>query len=952
MRKYFKTILAALLFAALPLRQIAQQPYHPFADDGITLNFFEIGNVDFRLYLLYHLSLDDRFSLIAEDENGLFVVTPSDDNFGDGFSDAFDAFYGNTLADFQLLTKHEIYDLFPMWKASVAPTAFTSITMDLAISRAITLNNHCVDSDPFCTSDVITFDAANTSQTADQLESDPFDDGCIGSSYNPSWYHMRINTPGQFIIHMEGHDPNNYTDRDIDFCIWGPYDDPVAPCVLQLTTNKIIDCNYSASYSEDIFMGYPADQHYHDASHGTINYHMPETGEYYILMITNYSQQPCTISFTKTEGSGPGTTDCGILPGIANNDGPYCVGQTINLTITTQAGATYSWTGPNGFMSNQQNPVIPNCTLEMAGTYTCITAVDGETTTGTTDVVIYPMPIADFSYSPTCEGETTQFTSTSTTDPAGQDIESYVWDFGDGGTATGATVSHTYAGAGSYQVTLSVANGSGLCSDLTTRTVTVNAMPVPTIIADPASVEYSGVATLTADPGVEGSFSYHWEPANMVVSPNSQTTQTVPLTETQVFTVTVTNNEGGCTSSTQGTVIMAGSDMTATATADQYEICEDGSTTLHALPIAGTGQYTYSWSPANTLSNPNIQNPVASPEVGTTTYSCHVSDGIVDADVSVTITVHPKEATEIQRTICEGTSYNFFGQILNAEGVYHHTLQTVYGCDSLITLHLGINDHDEYDFTVSDAENCNEYFWDPEGHEIIATDHEGLVYTESGVYQRTYKNQSDCDSIVTMTVDFEYTPTPTPIYPADPDDTAPHWVVTSTEFQINTYDYYLWDENPNCHWDTVLWSCNPDASWVLEPFGDRGKSCKVYVLNHVDDTVWLRARAYNRCAEEGVEQKYWLVCSFYGVDENQNQSDFTVIPNPNNGQMTLGFEHLSGKLEMKVYDMKGTLIDRFETFNDEGTNTYDYQMKTKASGIYFFVATGKEGTLAKKVIIE
>ena len=203
-----------------------------------------------------------------------------------------------------------------------------------------------------------------------------------------------------------------------------------------------------------------------------------------------------------------------------------------------------------------------------------------------------------------------------------------------------------------------------------------------------------------------------------------------------------------------------------------------------------------------------------------------------------------------------------------------------------------------------------------------------------------------------MTVDFEYTPTPTPIYPADPDDTAPHWVVTSTEFQINTYDYYLWDENPNCHWDTVLWSCNPDASWVLEPFGDRGKSCKVYVLNHVDDTVWLRARAYNRCAEEGVEQKYWLVCSFYGVDENQNQSDFTVIPNPNNGQMTLGFEHLSGKLEMKVYDMKGTLIDRFETFNDEGTNTYDYQMKTKASGIYFFVATGKEGTLAKKVIIE
>ena len=85
-------------------------------------------------------------------------------------------------------------------------------------------------------------------------------------------------------------------------------------------------------------------------------------------MICNYSRQPCVITFTKTEDSGPGTTDCGILPGIATNSGPYCVGETIQLTVTTQAGATYSWTGPNGYTSNVQNPSIPNCTYEMGGT--------------------------------------------------------------------------------------------------------------------------------------------------------------------------------------------------------------------------------------------------------------------------------------------------------------------------------------------------------------------------------------------------------------------------------------------------------------------------------------------------------------------------------------------------------------------------------------------------------
>jgi hypothetical protein len=79
--------------------------------------------------------------------------------------------------------------------------------------------------------------------------------------------------------------------------------------------------------------------------------------------------------------------------------------------------------------------------------------------------------------------------------------------------------------------------------------------------------------------------------------------------------------------------------------------------------------------------------------------------------------------------------------------------------------------------------------------------------------------------------------------------------------------------------------------------------------------------------------------------------DFDVIPNPNNGKMQLNLEHLTGKVGIKVYDMKGTLIDQFETYNN-GSGTYDYNMKVKSDGIYFFVATNKEGTIAKKVVIQ
>ncbi len=944
MKNITKLLFVIAMTVLIPMKHFGQTPYRSYAEDGIMINFLEIDELDFRLYLLYNIEHEEQFSLQAEDQNGLFIITPSNEASGSDFLETFERFYNNAYTDYRLIDKAERYTLVPEWKEHVTSMYFASITMDVALSRATNENNHCVDSDPFCTSDVITFDAATSSQTANQLEGYDFDDGCIGSSYNPSWYHMRINIPGQFVIHMEGHDPNNGTNRDIDFCIWGPYEDPTSACVAGLTTNKIIDCCYSSSYTEDIYLGYLEGDHHHNTSHGTINYHVPEVGEYYILMICNFSQQPCTISFTKTEGSGPGETDCGILPGIATNGGPYCVGETINLFVNSQAGATYSWTGPNGFSSTQQNPVIPNCTYEMGGVYTCVTTVDGQTTTGTTDVIIYPEPIADFEAPAVCFGETTVFTSTATTNPAGHDFTAFHWDFGDGEESEEQNVTHTYAAAGTYQVTYRVQTNRR-CEDEITKDVVVHAMPVATATVNPTSVIYGGVATLTADAGVPGTFTYHWEPANMVTNPNSQTTQTVPIQATQTFTCTVTNTEGGCVSTTQVTALMAGSDLSATATADQYEICEDESTTLHAIPVAGTGNYTYSWSPSNTLSSASSQNPVASPPLGSTTYTCTVSDGLTIQEANVTIVVYPKKEIDNDAEICSGETYSFYGQSLSTSGVYNHTLQTQHGCDSVVHLHLTVNPVQQTDFTLNGI--CDSYEW------------AGQTYTTSDNYQHTFSNIQGCDSTVTMHLHLQYTPSPVDIYPTDPDNVAPHWVITATEFQINSYNFGIYEQGHpfTCHWDSIAWSFeNPDIEWLLEPDTTTipvGKKCKIYVLDHVDDTVWLRATIYNECAPQGVSQRYWFICSFYGVDDQpEGQADFSVIPNPNNGQMTLRFEKLTGKVDIKVYDMTGHLIDNFSTYSIGGPETLPYDMKVQSEGIYFFVATGKEGTVAKKVVVK
>ena len=67
--------------------------------------------------------------------------------------------------------------------------------------------------------------------------------------------------------------------------------------------------------------------------------------------------------------------------------------------------------------------------------------------------------------------------------------------------------------------------------------------------------------------------------------------------------------------------------------------------------------------------------------------------------------------------------------------------------------------------------------------------------------------------------------------------------------------------------------------------------------------------------------------------------------------MTLQFEHMTGPLELSVYNMLGTLIDRMQIENTSESNSIPYHLNAKASGVYCFIITGKEGILTKKVIM-
>jgi len=75
-----------------------------------------------------------------------------------------------------------------------------------------------------------------------------------------------------------------------------------------------------------------------------------------------------------------------IFPTATANGSVFEVGQNIQLQAT--GGTSYAWTGPNGFTSNQQSPVIPNAQIINSGLYTVTVSVGTCNATASTNFAV------------------------------------------------------------------------------------------------------------------------------------------------------------------------------------------------------------------------------------------------------------------------------------------------------------------------------------------------------------------------------------------------------------------------------------------------------------------------------------------------------------------------------------------------------------------------------------
>ena len=107
-----------------------------------------------------------------------------------------------------------------------------------------------------------------------------------------------------------------------------------------------------------------------------------------------------------------------------------------------------------------------------------------------------------------------------------------------------------------------------------------------------------------------------------------------------------------------------------------------------------------------------------------------------DSIVSTTLIVDTAVYSTTDLELCYGDSALFGGVMYDTSGVYRDTLQSASGCDSIATLNLTIKDLNVGDTTILVA--CDSAEWN------------GVTYDTSGIYVDTLQSIAGCDSILTL----------------------------------------------------------------------------------------------------------------------------------------------------------------------------------------------------------
>ena len=322
------------------------------------------------------------------------------------------------------------------------------------------------------------------------------------------------------------------------------------------------------------------------------------------------------------------------------------------------------------------------------------------------------------------------------------------------------------------------------------------------------------------------------------------------------------------------------------------------------------------------------ENGFNASEAGTYTQNLQTINGC-DSIVTLTLTVNPVESTTLLAAICEGTTYTENGFNVSEAGTYTQNLQTVNGCDSIITLNL----------TVNPVENTN----------LTAAICEGTTYTENGfnvseagTYTQNLQTVNGCDSIVTLTLTVNPVES-TNLTAAICEGTT----YTENGFNVSeagTYTQNLQTINGCDSIVTLNLTVNPTYNITIDASINEGETYEENGFSESEAGTYVHTLQ----AENGCDSVITLNLTVNSSlnDVVANAVEVSLYPNPANAYTMLKVEDLKEQTPVYLFDIQGRKL------KDYVLNAAQQILRIDVSDLPKGVYTIMLGNTTKKLIVE
>ena len=313
-------------------------------------------------------------------------------------------------------------------------------------------------------------------------------------------------------------------------------------------------------------------------------------------------------------------------------DRNICVGDSIRITDTSNivGGSILSWHynfgDGNTLIRNNNTPFYH--TFSTAGNFVVslvtVSNLGCPSDTFRRTVTVANKPVATFSFTgrPCVDSNfvfTSSYTNTVNT--------TWHWNFGDGqiqNSNSGNTATHTYANmANNITVRHAVSIGQGCTSDTAFAVIAqIKANPIADFSIDETVICAGDSVQFTASIG--GIATWLWNFGNGSGNQIPPFVRAYNTLGSYNISLTV-RDTSGCGSLPETELLLVGPVPNVNAGADKF--VQTGGSILLDAQVSPAGVYTYLWTPATGLNNPNILQPLANPTL-TTTYLLVVEDPV------------------------------------------------------------------------------------------------------------------------------------------------------------------------------------------------------------------------------------------------------------------------------------------------------------------------------------